>query len=138
MCLYFLYQRTFTISSNPRNFRLHRTALLGMPLMEHSWVFSYAPKTGKKTPENFLILKIYYQTEQNCFVLIWIRNKLTVVTKGSSPAVRYFSISFLLTLFWNSTTLDDLPDLVKGQKFSRFLGKRGISDLQVFLATRLT
>ena len=38
-------------------------------------------------------------------------------------------------LFWNSTTLDDLSELVKGQKFWRFSRKKGISNKQAFLTT---
>ena len=57
MYLYFLYQNGFfTISGNPQNFWLHRTTLLGKPLMGRSLVFSYASQI-KKTPENLLILK---------------------------------------------------------------------------------
>ena len=41
MCLYLLYQNGFfTICGNPQKFWLHRTTLLGKPLMERSWVFS--------------------------------------------------------------------------------------------------
>ena len=41
MCLYLLYQNGFfTICGNPQNFWLHRTTLLGKPLMERSLVFS--------------------------------------------------------------------------------------------------
>ena len=37
MCLYLLYQNGFfTIFGNPQNFLLHRTSLLGTPLMDRS------------------------------------------------------------------------------------------------------
>ena len=79
-CLYLLYQNEFfTISGNLQNFWLHRTTFLGKPLMERSWVFSWAPQTDKK-PGKLPDFKIYYQTKQNCFVLIWTRNKLSVVS----------------------------------------------------------
>ena len=68
MCLYFLYQDGFfTISGNPQNFWLHRTALLGILLMKCFWVFSWAPQINKKNPENFLILKSI--TKHNKIVL---------------------------------------------------------------------
>ena len=83
MYLYFLYQNGLsTISINPWNFWLHITALLGKPLIKHSWVFfrrllkqiKKPRKTSKKKTRKKI--KIYYQTWQNFFLLIWTRNKL--------------------------------------------------------------
>ena len=64
-----------------------------------------------------------------------------MVTEGSSTAVSLCRNLFLFHFCYTKqftgatcqhyseiVTLDDIPDLVKGQKFSRFTGKSDISD----------